>query len=59
VLPFTVALMLAASVVSQKYGLLTNDGLSVAVMQANGLSKIASHDADFDRVAAIKRYAPL
>lgn len=43
---------------SQQIGLLTNDALIVAVMQANGLSKIASNDADFDRVPGITRYAP-
>ena len=40
-------------------GLLTNDGLIVAVMQAHGLTKIASNDADFDRVPGLTRYAPL
>jgi predicted nucleic acid-binding protein len=59
VLPFTVALMLAASMVSQQYGLLTNDAIVVAVMQAHGLTKLASHDADFDRVPGITRYAPV
>jgi predicted nucleic acid-binding protein len=51
---------LAAGVaLSQQLGLLTNDGLIVAVMQAHGLSKIASHDSDFDRVPGITRYAPV
>lgn len=45
-------------VLSQQIGLLTNDALIVAVMQAHGLSRIASHDADFDRVPGIMRYAP-
>jgi predicted nucleic acid-binding protein len=31
----------------------------VAVMQANGLTKLASNDADFDRVPGITRYAPV
>jgi predicted nucleic acid-binding protein len=30
----------------------------VAIMQAHGLDKIASNDADFDRVPGITRYAP-
>jgi predicted nucleic acid-binding protein len=47
----------AAAAVSQTTGLLTNDGLIVAVMQANGLTNLASHDADFDRVPGITRYA--
>jgi predicted nucleic acid-binding protein len=43
---------------SQQIGLLTNDGLIVAVMQANGLTRLASGDSDFDRVPGITRYAP-
>jgi len=39
-------------------GLLHNDALILAVMQANGLTNLASHDADFDRVPGILRYAP-
>ena len=48
----------AAASVSIQYGLLSNDALTVAVMQANGLTNIASNDADFDRVPWITRYAP-
>ncbi len=48
----------SATVISQQSGLLSNDALIVAVMQANGLTKLASHDADFDRVSWITRYAP-
>jgi predicted nucleic acid-binding protein len=59
VLPFTVPLMLAAGALSQQYGLLTNDALIVALMQAHGLTKLASHDADFDRVPGLTRYAPV
>jgi predicted nucleic acid-binding protein len=44
--------------VSQRHELLTNDALVVAVMQAHGLTQLASHDADFDRVPGITRYAP-
>ena len=51
-------LLATAALLSQQVGLLTNDGLIVAVMQAHGLSKIASHDADFDRVPGLTRYAP-
>ena len=51
--------VLAASVaLSQQIGLLCNDALIVAVMQANGLAHLASHDADFDRVPGLTRYAP-
>ena len=48
----------AAAGVSQQTGLLSNDALIVAVMQANGLTALASADADFDRVPGITRYAP-
>ena len=51
-------LVAAAAALSVEYGLLTNDALVVAVMQANGLTNIASSDADFDRVPGLTRYAP-
>lgn len=44
--------------VSQQFGLLGNDALSVAMMQSHGLSNLASHDSDFDRVPGLARYAP-
>ncbi len=40
-------------------GLLSNDALIVAVMQANGLSKLASSDQDFDRIPWLTRYEPI
>ena len=43
----------------QQIGLLTNDAAVVAIMQSNGLTKIASNDPDFDRVPGITRYAPV
>jgi predicted nucleic acid-binding protein len=58
VLALAPALLGAATVLSQQHGLLTNDALVVAVMQASGLTKLASHDADFDRVPGLTRYAP-
>ena len=48
-----------AAALSQQYGLLTNDALIVAAMQANGLMKVASADTDLDRVPGITRYAPV
>ena len=47
-----------AADLTRLHGLLYNDALIVAVMQDHGLQNLASGDADFDRVAAIKRYAP-
>lgn len=51
-------LAVTAPLLSQQFGLLSNDALIVAVMQANGLTNLASNDADFDRVPGITRYAP-
>jgi predicted nucleic acid-binding protein len=50
--------VLAAADVSRQIGLLSNDALIVALMREHGLTNIASHDADFDRVPGIVRYAP-
>lgn len=47
-----------AAALSQQHGLLSNDALIVAVMQAHGLTHLASNDPDFDRVPGIVRYAP-
>jgi predicted nucleic acid-binding protein len=49
---------LSGTAVSRQTGLLSNDALIVAVMQANGLSNLASHDADFDRVPGLTHYSP-
>jgi predicted nucleic acid-binding protein len=58
VIATTQQLVEEATVVSRNHEVLTNDALVVAVMQANGLTHLASHDADFDRVAGLTRYAP-
>jgi predicted nucleic acid-binding protein len=47
-----------AAAVSKQCGLLSNDALIVAVMQQHGLTHLASHDTDFDRVPTLTRYAP-
>ena len=52
-------LILTATTIGQQHGLLNNDALIVAIMQANGLTNLASNDADFDRVPGLVRYAPL
>jgi predicted nucleic acid-binding protein len=59
VLTIAPPLLATAAALSQQIGLLTNDGLIVAVMQANGLTRLASNDADFDRVPGLTRYAPV
>jgi len=58
VLPITAGLVSAAAALSQQYGLLSGDALVVAVMREQGLTHLASHDADFDRVPGLTRYAP-
>jgi predicted nucleic acid-binding protein len=58
-LPIAPAMVPTIAALCQQIGLLTNDAAVVAIMQANGLTKIASNDADFDRVPGITRYAPL
>jgi predicted nucleic acid-binding protein len=57
VLTVTPVMLATAAALRQQIGLLTNDALIVAVMQAHGLSKVASSDRDFDRVPGITRYA--
>jgi predicted nucleic acid-binding protein len=59
IFPVDSALVAAAAAVSRQTGLLSNDALMVALTQANGLTKLASNDADFDRVPGITRYAPV
>ncbi len=58
IIPVDSALVAAAAAVSRQTGLLTNDSLTVAVMQAQGLTRLASKDTDFDRVPGLTRYAP-
>jgi predicted nucleic acid-binding protein len=58
VVPIVPAMHVKAALFSQQFGLLTNDALILAVMQAHGLTNLASNDADFDRVPGITRYGP-
>jgi len=58
IVPVTPTMLVAAVALCQNVGLLTNDAVSVALMQAHGLNKIASSDSDFDGIAGITRYAP-
>ena len=57
-LPVTPAMVVSAAIISQQTGLLSGGALIVAIMQANGLTKLASNDTDFDRVPGLMRYAP-
>ncbi len=58
VLPVTGSQVSLAANISRQSGLLTNDAVIVIVMRDHGLTLLASHDADFDRVPGIARYAP-
>jgi predicted nucleic acid-binding protein len=58
VLPVERHLSPLAAALSQLHGLLTNDALILATMQDQAITHLASHDADFDRVPGITRYAP-
>jgi uncharacterized protein len=57
-LPTLPASVEKATELSQQIGLLSGDALIVAMMQAHGLTHLASHDTDFDRVRGITRYGP-
>jgi len=59
VLMITPQLLWSARQLSQQIGLLSGDALIVALMQSNGLTQLASSDADFDRVPGLSRYAPV
>ena len=48
-----------AADMTRPFGLLMNDALIVIVMKDHGLTHLASHDPDFDRVPGITRYAPV
>ncbi len=58
VVAITMPLVSAAAEISQQDGLLSGDALVVAVMREHGLVNLASHDADFDRISGLTRYAP-
>jgi predicted nucleic acid-binding protein len=59
VLPVNAQHVLLAGDLSRQHGLLSGDALIIALMNSNGLTKLASNDADFDRVPAVTRYSPL
>jgi predicted nucleic acid-binding protein len=57
-LPTLPAFIESATALSLHHGLLSGDATIVAVMR-HGLTHLASHDADFDRVPGITRYGPV
>lgn len=63
ILPITIHAVTRANVsqavyISRAHGLLTNDALTVAIMNQHGLTRIASNDADFDRLPGFTRFTP-
>jgi predicted nucleic acid-binding protein len=52
-------LVAEGALLSRQTGLLSNDALVAAMMQANGLTKLASSDQDFDRLTWLTRYEPI
>ena len=58
VLPVPPVLVSTAAALSRQHGLLTTDAVILTLMQAQGLTHLASHDAHFDSVPGITRYAP-
>ncbi|GAF89149.1 unnamed protein product, partial [marine sediment metagenome] len=42
----------------RRFGLLSNDSLTLQIMQDMGIKNLASNDADFEMVAFIKLYKP-
>jgi predicted nucleic acid-binding protein len=58
VLPVEGADVSLAADVSCQLGLLTNDALTVVLMQRHGITHLATLDADFDRVPGIARFFP-
>ena len=59
VLSISEDLVLQATQLSQQYELLSGDALIISAMRHHGLSQLASHDADFDRVPGVARYGPV
>jgi predicted nucleic acid-binding protein len=58
ILPVLPPFLSQAAAFSQQFGLLSGDALIVAFMRHHGLTHLASHDADFDRVPGLTRYGP-
>ena len=59
VLDVPLATLQSGAAICRQTGLLINDALIVALMQQHGLTRLASHDADFDRVPGLMRFAPV
>lgn len=58
ILPLTQTCLDASAAIRQTEGLLTNDSLIVATMREAGLTKLATHDRDFNRISWLTVYKP-
>ena len=58
VLPVPPVLVSMAATLSRQHGLLTNDAVILALIQAHQLTHLVSHDSHFDVVPGIIRYSP-
>jgi predicted nucleic acid-binding protein len=54
----TPALVMASEAIRAQYGILTNDSVSVAIMQKLRLTHLVSHDSDLRNVAGLVVYQP-
>lgn len=59
VLPLKIDQVKDAADISRNHLLLSGDARIVAIMQANGLTQLASHDSDFDAVPWLIRFSPV
>ncbi|MBI2911074.1 MAG: type II toxin-antitoxin system VapC family toxin [Chloroflexi bacterium] len=58
IVPVDSQLVRASAAVRRRHGLLVNDSLSVAMMEAGGLQAIATADRDFQRVTGLEVFTP-
>jgi predicted nucleic acid-binding protein len=54
----TPAIVKASEIVRAQEGLMTNDSVTVVLMHRMGLTSIATHDSDFERIPGIMTYQP-
>ena len=54
----TPVLVMASEAIRAQYGVLTNDSVSVAIMQKLRLPHLVSHDSDLRNVAGLVVYQP-
>jgi len=58
VLPLEWSVLQRSRGIRERYGLLTNDSVVVALMLSQGIGALATRDEDFDRVKEIQVYKP-